>query len=73
MYKIFLVIFFIICICLISFIIFTPSKNNIIEPSFDINNNIITTKSFKNTLNYIIIIFAILFYLTALLLNIIHK
>ncbi len=73
MYKIFLVIFFIICICLISLIIFTPSKNNIIEPSFDINNNTITTKSFKKTLNYIIIIFAILFYLTALLLNIIHK
>ncbi len=73
MYKIFLTIFFIICISLISLIIFTPSKNNIIEPSFDINNNIITTKSLKNTINCTIIIFAISFYLTALLLNIINK
>ncbi len=73
MYRIFLIIFFVICISLVLLIIFTPSKNNIIGSSFNINNNIITTKFLKDTLNFIIIIFAILFYLTALLLNIINK
>ncbi len=73
MYKIFLIIFFIICISLILLIIFTPSKNNIIGSPFNVNNNIITTKFLKDTLNFIIIIFATLFYLTALLLNIINK
>ncbi len=70
MYKIFLIIFFIVCTLLISLIIFTPNKNNIITSPLDINNNIIATKTLKDTLNIIIIIFAILFYLTSLMLNI---
>ncbi len=73
MYKIFLIIFFIVCISLISLIIFTPNKNNIIGSPLDINNNIITTKILKDTLNFIIIIFAILFYLISLILNIINQ
>ncbi len=73
MYKIFLIIFFIVCIFLISLIILTPNKNNIISSPFDINSNIITTKTLKDTLNFTIIIFAILFYLISLTLNIIKQ
>ncbi len=73
MYKIFSIIFLFICIILITIIISTPSKNNIIGASINTDNTIITSKFFKNTLNSIIIIFAILFYSVALILNLIHN
>ncbi len=76
MYNFFLIIFFIICILLTTSIILTPSKNNIIGSSIDninLNKNTITSKFFKDTMNYTITILAISFYIISLTLNCIYN
>ncbi len=76
MYLFFSILFVLTCISLIILIILTPSKNNIINTYTDTTNtnNIVITQNFlKNTLNYIITIFTIIFYTTAIILNILNN
>ncbi len=76
MYILFSIIFIFICITLISLIIFSPSKNNILESYTNYKNNnktIITSNLIKSTINKIIINLIILFYIISIILNLINN
>ncbi len=76
MYEFFTILLFSINIILIILIILTPSKNNIIGLSINVNNKfdtVITSNFLKKTLNNTIIVVTLIFYLICLILNLINN